>query len=77
MKFNGFTVADLDGDGRQDILINSIGLRMFQNTSKPGSIEFAFARTIHDTSGYVIVSDLNSDGKPEVVSFGPGNTNIV
>jgi len=75
--FNGFAVADLDGDGRQDILINSTGLRVFQNTSKPGSIEFAVARTIHGTSGYVTVSDINSDGKPEVISFGTGNTNIV
>ncbi len=75
--FNGFAVADLDGDGRQDILINSSGLRVFQNTSTPGNIQFGVARNIHGTSGYVAVSDLNGDGKPEVISVGPSNTNIV
>ncbi|MBX2964143.1 MAG: VCBS repeat-containing protein [Cyclobacteriaceae bacterium] len=74
---SGITVADLDGDGRQDILINSTGLVIFQNTSTPGSIEFAAARRINNTAGFITISDLNSDGKPEVIAPGPSNTNIV
>jgi hypothetical protein len=74
---NGITVADLDGDGRQDILINSSGLVIFQNTSTPGSIEFAAARRINSVSGYVNISDLNNDGKPEVIAVGAGNINVI
>jgi len=65
------TVADFDGDGKQDIATankNAPNISVFLNTSTPGNVSFAKtvltpgAQTLHVTSG-----DLNGDGKPEIL----------
>ncbi len=65
-------VADLDGDGRLDILapsFNGGNIRVLRNTSGPGSISFAppvdFPTMANPSC--VAVRDLNGDGKPDVV----------
>ena len=65
------TVADFDGDGKQDIATsnkNSPNISVFLNTSTPGNVSFTKtvltpgAQTLHVTSG-----DLNGDGKSEIL----------
>ena len=65
-------VADLDGDGRLDIIVPSFSggnIRVLRNTSGPGSISFASPvdfPTMANPSD-VTVQDLDGDGKPDVV----------
>ena len=62
--------ADLDGDGKQDIIFSSsIGsLSVYRNTSTPGNISFA-ARLDYATGKdpfSVAAADLDGDGKPDL-----------
>jgi hypothetical protein len=77
---NQVAVADIDGDGKPDILVpitNSSNLQVYLNTSTPGSVSVApaqFFATGTQPEG-IAVGDLNGDGKPEVlVPAGGGNT---
>lgn len=79
--------ADLDGDGRKDIIgrYNS-----YLNTSTPGSISFGANASNQNVSSYQIAAgDFNNDGKIDLVgeygnsifiarnlSTGPGNINF-
>ncbi|MEP7237498.1 MAG: FG-GAP-like repeat-containing protein [Ferruginibacter sp.] len=71
-------VADLDGDGKNDIITagyncNAVGV--VRNTSIPGSLSFDTYFTM-PTSGQVYgvaVADLNNDGRPEIVA---GNRSV-
>src|SRR6185436_2648656 len=66
-----FAVADLDGDGRPDIITPSFTgsyLRVLRNTGAPGSIAFAAPvdlPTMENPSD-IAVQDLDGDGKPEL-----------
>ena len=83
---NPYTVvaADLDGDGRLDIVAlnaDSNVVSVFPNTSWPGNI--SFAPRIDLPAGNVLrglaVEDLNGDGKPDIVtgnSTSPGTISV-
>ena len=70
-------VADLDGDGKLDILATSSTtsrLYLFHNNSTPGSISFSSAIFYSTVSGsygggpqVVAVADVDQDGKPDVI----------
>ncbi|HEY0549146.1 MAG TPA: FG-GAP-like repeat-containing protein, partial [Verrucomicrobiae bacterium] len=66
-----FAVADLDGDGRADIITpNFTGgyLRVLRNTGGPGTVSFAppvDLPTMANPSD-IAVQDLDGDGKPEI-----------
>jgi hypothetical protein len=76
--------ADLDGDGRLDIIAlnpDSNVVSILRNISSPGSITTnSFATRIDLPAGNVmrglVVQDLNGDGKPEIVTANYGDNTI-
>ncbi len=69
-------IGDLDGDGKPEVAIANGGsstVSVLRNTSTSGSIaSSSFAASVNFTTGAgpqcVVIGDLNSDGKPEVVT---------
>lgn len=70
----GITSADIDGDGRSDLLVANNGsstFSVFRNTATSGSISSSsFAARVDFTTGSapkdIASGDLNGDGKPDV-----------
>ncbi len=70
------TTGDIDGDGKQDIIVMryfSELISVFLNTSTPGNISFApyvniTVGNVGDRSLSVSISDFNGDGKPDLAS---------
>lgn len=77
----GFTLDDLDGDGRMDILAsgNSGKLYILRNTSSAGSVGFASLYTINTSSSFnvyhVTSGDLDGDGITDI-AFNDGNYQV-
>ena len=77
-------VADVDGDGKPDIIVLNSGsglISIFRNISSPGILatnSFASEIDIPTVSGAqsLAVEDLNGDGKPEIVTANGGNNTI-
>src|SRR5690606_28112231 len=69
-------IADLDGDGKPEVIItnqDSKAITVLKNQSSPGNVSFAttpYVITIPDaaTTDGLAVSDLNGDGRPEIVT---------
>ena len=73
----GITIADVDGDGKPDLLSTSINVKtcVLRNTSSTGNISFEPKRSYTGWSYVMGTIDLNVDGKTDVVeseSFGTG-----
>ena len=77
-------IADLDGDGKPDILITSeVSDQLFilKNTSTPGTIDAssfaaAFQFAVTNPRG-ITTSDLNLNGKPEIIISSAPNSLLV
>jgi len=78
----GITAGDLDGDGKPEIVVTNIGtntIAIFRNTSVPGTISLAsptplyYPASANTSPVAVTIGDLNGDGKPEIITAGPGN----
>jgi hypothetical protein len=69
-------VADLDGDGRQDIIVANFGdgtISLFQNIGAPGSLttnSFAPRADLPAGSGVydMVIADFDGDGKPDIAA---------
>lgn len=68
----GIDMGDLDGDGKADIVVASIGnksLSIFNNKSTAGSISFEpmLALPTNFINRHVKIGDIDGDGKPDIV----------
>ena len=80
----GLALADLDGDGRLDIVTGDFDLNqisIFQNVSSPGSLTTgSFAARVGipvaGTPGAVAIVDLDGDGKPEIITANHGGSSV-
>lgn len=80
LVFQGATrcisTGDFDGDGKIDIAVvdNGInGVRIYRNTSTPGSLSFATPIDIPASGSYQLATgDINGDGKMDLV-YGSGS----
>jgi len=85
-RIAGITVADINGDGKPDIITTNSSDNTFSvliNTSTTSVISFASKTdfTTGSTPGGIIASDFNGDGKPDLAiinsaSTSTGNSNI-
>jgi len=67
---NSMATGDLDGDGKSDIALSGGGgIRLFRNTSTPGSISFSLNTTITEPNApsELCIADLDGDGKADLI----------
>ncbi|MEN9684459.1 MAG: hypothetical protein RLZZ28_245, partial [Bacteroidota bacterium] len=77
-------IADLDGDGKADIIVgsNSTTISIYRNTGTAGSITAAsFSAKLDLTAGNateraIAVGDVDGDGKPDLVTTNYNDNNI-
>lgn len=65
---NDLKVADLDGDGKPELVVASDGVVIFRNNSTPGKIEFSAEQLIPGGNWpfSLDIGDLDGDGKPDI-----------
>ncbi len=81
---NSISMGDLDGDGKYDLAVANSGnntVSVFRNTASMGSITTgSFASKVDFTTGLypnsVSISDLDGDGKPDLVTANYSNNTI-
>lgn len=72
------TPGDFDGDGKLDLVVAGQQVVIFKNTSNSiGQISFGNAINIKGAAGEnMVVSDLNGDGKPDIVFANVANKTV-
>ena len=68
-------ISDINGDGKPDLIIadyNSQAVLVLLNTTTPGDTTLSFAAVQAFTAGlnpfFVVVADVNGDGRPDVIA---------
>lgn len=77
---NYLAVADMDGDGRPDLLAIGLGLNtvsVFRNISTPYTAGYSFLDNKFDVNAGAVVSglavaDIDGDGKPDILTTNQG-----
>src|SRR5207237_263505 len=80
----GILAADLDGDGKLDIVATDFGgnlVSVYRNTSTPGEINAnSFASRVDFATGSqpqgVAVADLDGDGRPDILVANTGDGTV-
>jgi gliding motility-associated-like protein len=80
----GVAIGDIDGDGKQDIVISNYGsnsVSIFRNISTPGSISAgSFAAKVDFNTGLtpsgIAIGDIDGDGKPDLVAANSGSYTV-
>ncbi|CAH0307807.1 Ycf48-like protein [Pedobacter sp. Bi27] len=68
-RWYDFTIADLDGDGKMDILGEGVGI--FKNSSSSGTISFQPEAAYQNTeAGSSTIGDLDGDDRPDILLSG-------
>jgi 6-phosphogluconolactonase (cycloisomerase 2 family) len=75
------TIADLDGDGKPDIVVSDFGsaqVSVFRNQSTSGTISLAtIANLTAGSNPYgIAVSDIDGDGKPDIIVSNAGSSTV-
>jgi len=71
----GVSAADLDGDGKPDLIVlnyDSMSFSVFRNTCSPGNISFTLISNINFVYApqWISICDLDGDGKLDVIITG-------
>lgn len=79
----GLALADIDGDGRIDVLVNGPGgVRVFRNTTTPGASTVTFATPVlvagSGPGAGLGIGDVDGDGRPDLVrTSGLGSVTVL
>lgn len=66
----GVKAADLNGDGKPELVVADNNVTVYENTNSPGMISFSSGQSYPGSIGIpynVEIADLNMDGRPEII----------
>lgn len=61
-------VADIDGDGRPDILTDGGFICLYRNASRKGTFSFIPLQDLPANGDLIAIADVNNDGKPDPIT---------